>query len=512
MKINEGRVKQSAKNMISGFLYQTVTLILSFISRTVFINTLGTEYLGLNGIFTDVLSLLSMADLGFGTAMAYSFYKPLADHDEDRIAALIHFYKKVYHIIAVTVTVLGLLCVPFLKYIVNTQEEIPNLTWYYLFSLANIVISYLFVYKTTLMTADQKDYKIVNIRMWATLTKTILQILALYLTANYMLYIIIGVQAQFLTNAIASWQTQKEYPYIRNANTQTRVEKEVEQGIFNNMKSVFIYKLSGTLFSATDNLLISMLIGTAAVGLYSNYLMLSNKLLLIEQIIFSSLVASIGNVIARDSPEKRLQIFQAMQSASFIFCGIITAGFGLLANDVITVWLGKEYTFSMLTVIAVTVNTYFSCALQPLWIYRDATGLYMKTKYMMLAGAIVNIVLSVILGRFMGIAGIIFASAIARLSTYFWYEPKLLFHEYFNSRATGYYISILKNIGLLACVIAALSYVFSGWVVTDWMTLILKVVVTAAVCSSIFVLAYCRTEGFQVIMNKVRQICGHTGR
>ena len=207
MKINEGRVKQSAKNMISGFLYQTVTLILSFISRTVFINTLGTEYLGLNGIFTDVLSLLSMADLGFGTAMAYSLYKPLAEHDEDRIAALIHFYKKVYHIIAVTVTVLGLLCVPFLKYIVNTQEEIPNLTWYYLFSLANIVISYLFVYKTTLMTADQKDYKIVNIRMWATLTKTILQILALYLTANYMLYIIIGVLAQFLTNAIASWQT-----------------------------------------------------------------------------------------------------------------------------------------------------------------------------------------------------------------------------------------------------------------------------------------------------------------
>ena len=178
----------------------------------------------------------------------------------------------------------------------------------------------------------------------------------------------------------------------------------------------------------------------------------------------------------------------------------------VFANDVITVWLGKEYTFSMLTVIAVTVNTYFSCALQPLWIYRDATGLYMKTKYMMLTGAIVNIVLSVILGRFMGIAGIIFASAIARLSTYFWYEPKLLFHEYFNSRATGYYISILKNIGLLACVIAVLSYAFSGWVVTDWMTLILKVVVTGAVCSSIFVLAYCRTEGFQVIMNKVRQI------
>lgn len=507
MKMNEGRMKQSARNMISGFLYQTVTLVLSFISRTVFINTLGTEYLGLNGIFTDVLSLLSMADLGFGTAMAYSFYKPLAEHDEDRITALIHFYKKVYRIIAVTVTVLGLSCVPFLKYIVNTQEDIPNLTWYYLFSLANIVISYLFVYKTTLMTADQKDYKIVNIRMWTTLLKTVLQILILYITANYMLYIIIGVLTQFLNNAMASGLTQKEYPYIRNKNTAAGIDREVEQGIFNNMKSVFIYKLSGTLFSATDNLLISMLIGTAAVGLYSNYLMLSNKLLLIEQIIFSSLVASIGNVIAKEEPHKRLHIFQAMQSASFIFCGIITAGFGLLANDVITVWLGPEYTFSGLTVIAVTVNTYFSCALQPLWIYRDATGLYMKTKYMMLAGAIVNIVLSVILGRLMGIAGIIFASAIARLSTYFWYEPKLLFREYFNTGVKGYYVSILGNIGLLACVVLVLSYVLSFWTVTGWTTLILKAGATGAVCSAIFVLAYCRTEGFQVILNKIRKVC-----
>ena len=150
------RTKYTVINLLVSVGGQLFSILLSFISRMFFIHYLSAEYLGLNGIFTDVLSLLSMADLGFGTAMAYSFYKPLAEHDEDRIAALIHFYKKVYHIIAVTVTVLGLLCVPFLKYIVNTQEEIPNLTWYYLFSLANIVISYLFVYKTTLMTADQR--------------------------------------------------------------------------------------------------------------------------------------------------------------------------------------------------------------------------------------------------------------------------------------------------------------------------------------------------------------------
>lgn len=506
IKMSEGRIQNSVKNMVFGFMYQIMTLIMSFVSRTVFIRTLGTEYLGLNGIFTDVLSLLSMADLGFGTAMAYSFYKPLSEHDEEKIASLVQFYKKVYNIIAVAVLILGLACVPFLKYFVNTEQDIPELTAYYLVSLANVVISYLFVYKTTLMTADQKDYKIVNIRMWFTFFKTLVQILVLIFTANYMAYIIVGVLSQFLNNFIASRKTEKEYPYINDRKKQSGIEKEIGKQIFGNMKSVFIYKLSGTLFSATDNLIISMIIGTAAVGLYSNYLMLSNKLLLIEQIVFSSLVASIGNVIVKEKPEKRLQIFQSMQSVSFIFCGIITSAFCLLASDVVTVWLGKEFVFSTDVIIAVTLNTYFSCVLQPLWIYRDATGLYMKTKYMMLIGAVLNIVLSVVLGNMIGITGIIIASAISRICTYFWYEPQLLFKEYFNQGASKYFLSILLNVFLVCITVIVLSKGFAFLKVYSWYTLIIKGIIIGSCCSVIFILAYCRTQGFQLIINKVRAI------
>lgn len=504
--MGEGRAKKSAQNMITGFIYQALTLVLSFVSRTVFVHALGTEYLGLNSIFTDVLSLLSMADLGFGTAMAYSFYKPLAEHDESRIASLIHFYKRVYNIIAVVVTVCGLACIPFLDLIVKTEQDIPNLEIYYLFSLANVVLSYLFVYKTTLMTADQKDYKLVRIRMWTTVLKTVLQIIILLLTANYIAYIAIGVVTQLLNNVVASRETERDYPYIKDKNKVGKVDKEVEESIFSNMKSVFVYKLSTTLFSATDNIIISMLVGTAMVGLYSNYLMLSNKLLLVEQIVFSALTASIGNVIAKDKPEKRLEVFKAMQSASFIFCGIITTGFGVMANDVISVWFSEEFTLSTATVIAITLNTYFSCVLQPLWIYRDATGLYMKTKYIMLLGAIVNIVLSIVLGNMIGVAGIIFASAIARISTYFWYEPKLLFKEYFNSRVGGYYLSILRNVLLVAGSVAVISWLTAGMVVDSWFTLIVKMIVTGIICILVFMLAYCRTEGFKIMFKKVTDI------
>ncbi len=504
--MGESRVKKSAQNMVAGFSYQALTLILSFISRTVFIHTLGKEYLGLNGIFGDVLMLLSMADLGFSTAMAYSFYKPLAEKDEDRITGLIVFYKKVYNIIAVVVLILGLCCIPFLKYIVKTEQEIPDLTIYYLFSLANVVMSYLFVYKTTLLTADQKNYLVVKINMWTNTLKTILQIIVLYIACNYIAYLAIGVIFQFAGNYLASKKTEKEYPYIKNIKNSVAIDKNVQNEIISNMKSVFIYKISGTMFSATDNIIISTIVGTAAVGLYSNYLMLSNKLLLIEQIVFSALTASIGNIIVKETAFKRLQIFKAMQSASFIFCGIISCAFCVMVNDLIYVWLGEEFILSSFTVAAITINTYLACVLQPLWIYRDATGIYMKTKYIMLIGAILNIVLSIILGIVMGITGVILASAIARLSTYFWYEPKLLFKEYFETGAKEYFIGFLKNVLLVVATIVVLYIIFLKFSVTGWVTFIIKGAITGIVCCVVFMACYAKTEGFMVIWEKAVNI------
>lgn len=500
------RIKNSVNNMISGFVYQALTLILSFVSRTVFIHTLGNEYLGLNGIFSDVLTLLSMADLGFNTAMAYTFYKPLAENDTKKLASLVAFYKKVYNVIALAVTVLGVCCIPFLKYIVNTEKEIPNLTIYYLFSLAGVVISYLYVYKTTIITADQKNYVVVKINIVTSLAKTVLQIAALCLFKNYILYLAIGVIIQYLNNIIASRKAEKMYPYIKNVSDTVKIEKEVSSGIWKNMKSVFIYKFSGTMFNATDNIIISILIGTATVGIYSNYLMVSSKLLLVAQIIFSALTASIGNVIVKETPEKRYEVFSAMQSASFIFCGIITSAFCLLSNDLVNVWLGSSFKLSDITIVAITLNTYLGCVLHPLWIYRDATGIYMKTKYVMLAGALMNIVLSFLLGYFMGLPGVIFASAISRLSTYFWYEPKLLFKEYFNHNVFTYYISVIGNICLVAATIVGLNFLTKNMEVYSWPTLILKGVVIGIGCTLIFCIAYAKTEGFKIIVNKIKSI------
>ena len=177
--MSEGRTKKAAMNVAFNFLNQILTLILSFVSRTVFVWGLGAEYLGINGLFSDVLGLLSMADLGFGTAMVYSFYKPLADNDYRKIAGLTTFYKKVYTIIAVVVSIVGVALIPFLPYLINLEKDIPHLTLYYLLSLANVVFSYLCVYRTSILSADQKSFKITRITMIVNIIRSILQIMGI---------------------------------------------------------------------------------------------------------------------------------------------------------------------------------------------------------------------------------------------------------------------------------------------------------------------------------------------
>lgn len=428
------------------------------------------------------------------------------ENNQDRIVALVRFYRKLYRTIACVVTVVGLCCIPFLDMIIKTDKEIPNLVVYYLFSLAGVVISYLFVYKTTLLDADQKNYVLTNIRLVFSVVKTIAQMLILLVFHNYILYLVISLLSQILNNLVASYYTDRTYPYLKNTNSPTDVESEVKKNLWSNVRSVFVYKFSVVMFSATDNILISTIIGTAVAGIYSNFLMISNKLLLIEQIIFSAVTASVGNVIVSENAKKKYQIFQAMQSTSFILCGIITTTYCVMVNDIVRIWLGENFMVTALTVIAISLNTYFSCALQPLWVYRDAAGLYQKTKWIMLCGAIWNIILSVVLGKLIGLAGIIFASAIARISTYFWYEPKLLFETYFERSTRKYYLSIFKNLVLVFVMVMVWGFAFRQYPCHSWGTVFIKTAIIGSINSVVFLLVYARTEGFQLIINKVKKV------
>lgn len=223
------------------------------------------EYLGINGLFAEILQMLSLADLGFGTAMVYSFYKPLAEGDEHKIAALVGYYRRIYTYIALSVAAIGLMVVPFLDVIVNTEQEVPFLEVYYLLNLANTVRSYLFVYKTSLITADQKQYVISKYNAIWSMANVLAQILVLLLFKNYICYVAVSVIIGLANNIHISYKADQLYPLMKK---KAELAKEEKKKIFQNIKSVFIYKLSGTLLNATDNTLISIMLGTIWVGYY----------------------------------------------------------------------------------------------------------------------------------------------------------------------------------------------------------------------------------------------------
>lgn len=494
------RTNRAITNIAVSFMNQVLTLLLTFLSRTVFIHVLGVEYLGINGVFSDVLGLLSMADLGFNTAMVYSLYKPLAEQDQRKIAALIQFYKKIYMVIAVSIMVIGTALIPFLQYIVNLDDEIPHLTLYYILSLIGIVSSYACFYKTSILTADQKNYIVTRINMILSVCRTCVQIVVLLFSGSYVLYLLTATFFNVLGNVVASKRASREYQYIVRKEVLNRDEK---RELTVNVGSAFFYKISAMLLNATDNILISIIVGTVAVGYYSNYLMITNKLSAIYTIIFTSLIASIGNLVVQASAKKRYEVFQCEQTVSFCLSCVLIPCFANTVNDFIAIWLGEVFVLDRRVVLAVSVNLYLACIYQPLWSYREAVGLYRKTKWVMMGCAVMNIVLSIALGIAWGIFGILIASSLARLSTYIWIEPRILFRDYFNENAATYYYKVFKNAFCVAAIVFITERMARHFLICTYIQWGVKAAIMAVIGSLLAYFVYHKEEGFKILKKKI---------
>lgn len=501
--MNDGRTISAAKNFKFNMLNKIVTIILSFISRTIFIWGFGVSFLGINGLFNDILNLLSMTDLGFSTAISFSFYKLLANNDYNQIAALTNFYKKIYQKIALAVLIIGIAIIPALPYLIKLDKNIPLLNVYYLFSLSNVVFSYLFIYKTSILTADQKNYVVVKITIISNIIKTILQITSIFFFKNYIIYLIIGTATTLFNNIYASKVASQYYPFI---NRNIQLDSKHKTSIFKNIYSAFIYKVSSVLLTATDNILISVIAGTISVGLYSNYLLIQTTSITFFTLIFSSLTASIGNLIATEGYKKRLSIFKITQSIGFVLGCIIVPCYITLINDFIRIWLGSKFLYGNNVVLVIGLNMYLATVLQPLWLYRDATGLYNKTKWIMLICAIENIFLSIVLGKIFGIFGIIFASSISRISTYIWYEPLFLYKEYFNENPSSYFYALIKNFILIVLITIICSIISSTIIVNNFALWFVKALLFLIITTLVAVISYHNSEGIQLLKQKMYQL------
>lgn len=502
----ESRTVNVGKNATSALFNKFAILILTFISRRFFIQYIGVEYLGINGLFSNILTLLSMADLGLGTAMNVSLYKPIAENDEKKLAALLSYFKQIYYFIAIAVTVIGLGLIPFLPYIVNLDSNIPHLYLFYVIFILKNTVSYLFVYKSSIISADQKNYLINRIDLLVNFSRVVIQIVVMILFKNYLAYILVELLGIMIHNFAISFIADKQYPFIRN---QEELSKEEKKSFFTDMYSAFLYKVAGSILNGTDNVLISIIVSTIAVGLYSNYSTITHNLELFIMLLFNSLTASVGNLVATSSSNKRYEAYKSMQMIGNWMGSYISICLFYLIQDFMLIWLhDSRFVMDNYVLFAIVINMYYTICMRPVWTFREGTGMYKQIRFIMFATAVVNLILSVVLGKLIGVGGILIATTIAKLFTCFWYEPSLLFKGFFGVKPISYYKDYSFNIiiTLFAGTLCYFPLQLLSNIQTGIGAFLLKGIICTIIINIVFFIRYYKTAEFSFIKHKILQL------
>lgn len=497
--MEESRTKNSIKNISTGAIVQIINKLMAFVVRTVFIKVLNTEYLGVNGLFTNILTILSFAELGIGTAIIFNMYKPVAENDKEKIKSLMQLYKKSYNIIGTIVFLLGLLVIPFMDILVKDIPTIKeNINIIYLLFLFNTASSYFFTYKKSIISAHQKQSIINNFDSIFYLIKSILEILFLIITKNFIVYLSIQILGTFLENIILSLKANKMYPYLKEKNIE-KLSKVESKNIFSNVKSLIIYKFGGVIMNGTDNILISALINVNTVGICSNYVMIITSIKTVISSALNGITASIGNLNATENSKKKEEIFYQLIFSNYIVYSFCTIALIVLLNPFIEIWLGEKYILNISVSVALAISFFIEGLRNPGYVYRTTLGLFERGKFTPYIGAITNILISIVLCKIWGVTGIFAATSIAQLVSYSWIDPYLIHKYEFKTSVKKYFKKYL--IYFLVFTICTFITLFVSNIVkiTGILGFIYKIIIVMIIPNILNLIIFCRCEEFEAL-------------
>lgn len=487
------RIKNSLKNIYSGIIGQVICLLCSFITRTFFIRILGSTYLGVSGLFGNILTLLSLAELGVGQAIIFSLYKPLAENDNDKIHALMLVYKKIYRLVFWFVLCVGMALVPFLKYIINDFDKYPDITIIYMMYVVNSAASYLFVYKSTLTVAAQKNFIVNKINYAFSLISMLCQLAVLIVFKNFLVYLGVQITATICQNIVIAHKTDKLFPFLKEKK-EVYLEKEEKQELKKNVKSLMIYKIGSLALNSTDNIIISAFVGLIKVGIYSNYTLICSSVTSFLTTIFGNLTASIGNLNAVETNEKKAFMFNVINLATFWLYGVCSTCIFCVANSFINVWIGEEYLLTYRELFVIVLNMYVGGMLFAPFNYRQTMGLFVYGKWRPVISAVINLVVSVILCKRMGLEGVLWGTIIARATTNVWFDPYIIFKKGMEKSPLPYFADYLTKL-LILFFAGGISFFASSFIPTaNYFMVVVKAAAVFVLCNAMFFLFFGRKE------------------
>lgn len=503
------RTENSIKNIIMNFLYNLLNYGLRFLSRIIFVKTLAEVYLGVNGLLSNVLGILALTELGIGTAIGYSLYEPLAKKNTEKVRSLMQFYKKAYYVIALIVFLLGLVLLPFLPNLIKDTDGIDNLNIIYMIFLLNMVVGYLFSYKRTLIDSDQKKYKIVPFTMIFSIITSIVQILALLITKNYIIYLLMQSICIVLENITINKYIDKQYPYLLDKSEIKKIDKKELNIIKTKVKALMLHKIGSYTLSSTDNLIISKCIGIIMVGIYSNYSLIISMISSLIYVLVSNVISSIGNLIASEKSEKRFRVFNEMNLICYILYGISSICFINLFNPFIELVFGDNYLLEMSAVYVIVANFYLTGMNNTVISIQTASGLYEKDKYIPLLQSFVNLVVSIILANKMGLVGV-FIGTIASTFLPLIIKPMIVYKNVFEKKSSLYFKEFTLQT-FIVIISSFITVIFTKLVSIRniYIDLIFRLFISVLIPGLFIYILYREKESFRDLFNRIKVVVGN---
>lgn len=497
------RTLNSAKNLASSVGITLVMTLVGFLTRKVFVDTIGVEYLGLNGLLSNILGIMALLEGGFASSVVYNLYKPLADDDRPRILALLQLYKKVYRYIALGVAACGIAIYPFLDYFIADLKDLPFVTFVYFIFLLNSLVRYFTAYKWSLINCSQKNYKLTTINLAYQLGLSLSKIAILFYTKNYILYLIVEAIFGLGLNYAIVKKADQMFPYIKTKIHYT-VEPKTKQNIITNMKALFLHSLGGYFMHSTDNIILSSYIGLSIVGLYSNYTLLLGIISSLVTQVLNSFSESVGNLIASESKDKVYDVFKTVLFVNFIVVSVPVIILFNVMEPFIHWWLGGEYEMGHIVLGIILLNFFVNNIRNTALTFKVKSGIFTQDRWSPLLQGVINLVLSIWWAQIWGITGVLTATAVAICSIGFWQFPRLIYKHTFQRPLYLYFLKLGKYC-LVMCISLLAAYYTCRSISIDnaLITAIVNGIISSVITATFYFISFRHTTEYNSLGNYI---------
>lgn len=501
--MSDSRTKNVSRNIFFGVIYKVVTLLFPFVTKTLLLYLMGTSSVGISTLFSSILSFLSLAELGFGSAIVHSMYKPIADNDLEAVGAILNFYKRLYRTIGTVIFGVGCLLIPFLPFL--TKGEAPQGTSIYILYfiyLTNSVISYFFAgYRQSLLIGHQRSDIKDKIAMLVMIVVRFTEVLVIVATRNLYLYACVAILGTILTNTITAVVTHRMYPEIQCKGT---ISKEQRALITRKLSGLFGTKLNAIVVHQADTLVISAVLGLTVQAQYGFYYMILNAVSGFIMIIFSSMTSSIGNKIVKDTRDSVYALFRKINFINSWIVGWCAICMVCLYQPFMEIWIGKELMFPLSTAVCLSLYLYIYQIQRTILTFKDAAGLWYEDRYRPYISMVINVVSNLILIQIIGINGVVLSTVLAFLISVPWCNH-IVFRSIFQMSPWINLRQMLLTFAQTAAAALA-TYLVCGLFGTGILALLGRLVVCAIVPNLLFLALCHKKPEFRYLLEMVQSI------